>query len=412
MRKIVAAKRAGRAGFSGHVPMPLWLLALPPAMLLSACGGGTDSTSSAPILQVGMQRQYVGTVMRSVTYTHPSGDVPTSTLTYTFVENQSVRAAASSDQADYDVHSDYTYTVTADPGIGTVPITQSVDSYENLLTSGNSQTTQTVAQNTTLVSNDESSDALGGGPYNETTTSSASFPTARSSFSYPLQNGATMNVPQSAISSIAFTDVNADGTSPPNGSNIGYSRTRIENDDGSFSYQTTYVNGNSGNLTQNADGSGSYVFTSPTANTMTTLALPTSSSGSSSLPVVRSSTPSATGVTTSTDYAAADWYPNNGAPNTPLVLQAEAVVGAVSTLPAGCQGAVLRPDIYEIDTTTTNEATINASFSMTTTQSFNADGVTVCSLSQATSYAYDLLTGELTSTTTTTTTTTLNSINY
>jgi hypothetical protein len=120
----------------------------------------------------------------------------------------------------------------------------------------------------------------------------------------------------------------------------------------------------------------------------------------------------ATGDTTTTSYTAADWYPTSGAPDSPLVLQAETVLGPASSLPAECNGAVLRPNIYEIDTTTTSQATIGPSYSVTTTRSFNANGVTVCSLSQVTSYAYDLLTGALTSTTTTQTTTLLNAINY
>jgi hypothetical protein len=56
--------------------------------------------------------------------------------------------------------------------------------------------------------------------------------------------------------------------------------------------------------------------------------------------------------------------------------------------------------------------TISPSYSVTTIRSFNADGVLVGSLSQETSYAYDLLTGALTTTTTTETNTLLSAINY
>jgi hypothetical protein len=121
----------------------------------------------------------------------------------------------------------------------------------------------------------------------------------------------------------------------------------------------------------------------------------------------------ATGATTTTNYTAADWYPGSGGtPDSPLILQAETVIGPASTLPAECNGAIVRPDTYEVDTTTTSQGTISPSYSVTMTRSFNADGVMVCTLSQETSYAYDLLTGELTSTTTTDTTTLLNAINY
>ncbi len=74
---------------------------------------------------------------------------------------------------------------------------------------------------------------------------------------------------------------------------------------------------------------------------------------------------------------------------------------------------MLRPNIYEVDTTTTSLNTIAASYSATTTRSFNAgDGATICQLSTETSSSYDLLTGALVSTTTTTTTMLLSAINY
>jgi hypothetical protein len=392
-----------------------WLRLLPPTLLLSACGGGGpggyyQGGGPTPILAVGMQRQYVGTATRAVVYANPTATTPNNTLVYSFTENQTVMQGNAS--ADFDVHSDYTYDVTQDPGVGTVPISQSVDNYENLLISGNTQMTSTVAQNSTVVSNDETSNALGGGPYTETTTTSSTYPSPRDSFSYPLQTGATMDVPQSSSQNITFTDVNASSAAPPNGSNVGYTRTRTENDDGSFSYQTAYVDGNSLDMTESADGGGNYTFTSATATTTTTLALPDVSGGTGTLPVTRSSVSASTGATTNTSYTAADWYPNAGLPNSPLVLQAETVVGPASSLPSQCDGAILRPNIYEIDTTTTSQDTISPSYSVTTTRAFNADGVTVCSLSQETSYAYDLLTGELVSTTTTQTQTLLNAINY
>lgn len=175
--------------------------------------------------------------------------------------------------------------------------------------------------------NDQTSNALGGGPYTKTTSTGSTYPSPRESFSYPLQPGATMNVSQSSSQNISFTDTNAGGSAPPNGSNVGYTRTRSENDNGSFSYQTAYVDGNSLDMTQDSDGSGSYVFASATATTTTTLGLPDITSDPSSLPVTRSSVSAATGATTNTSYTAADWYPNNGEPNSTLILQAESVVG-------------------------------------------------------------------------------------
>lgn len=392
------------------------LAALTPAVLaLSGCGdGGSGSLGAplAPILQVGMQRQYVGSTTRTVTYTNPTSANPNRTLAYTFTENQAVQQAPSTVNASFDVHTDYAYTVTQDPGIGTAPVSQSVDLYLNLVLTGDTQMSQAVGQDSVVVSNDESANLLGGGPYTQTVTTHATYPTLRYGFSFPLQSGATMDVPQSAAQSIGFTDVNAAGSAPPNGYNPGYTRVRTAYDDGSFSYQTSYANGDSFDMTQVANGTGSTLDTTATATTTTTLGLPDASSGTNLLPVTRSALTAANGVTTTSTFMATDWYPDNGAPDSPLVLQAETVVGPANTLPAQCDGALLRPNIYEIDTTTTSQSTIAATYSVTSIRSFNADGVVVCTLTQETSYAYDLVSGNLVSTTTTDTQVTLNAINY
>ena len=390
---------------------------LPIPLLLSACGagGGGDvgqGDSTGPILQVGMQRQYLGTATRTVVYANPSSTEQNNTLMYNFTENQSVGQADASTGATFDVNSTYTYNVTQDPGTGTVPISQTTDAFENLLSSGSGQTVQTIGLNTTVVSNDETANALGGGPYTQTTTTDATYPTTRDSFSYPLQSGATMTVPQSSSQNISFADVNSAGGAPPNGSNVGYTRSRTENNDGSYSYQSNEVNGNTFNVTENPDGTGSQTFTSSTATTTTSLGAAVLASSGNSLPITRSVLTASSGTTTTTNYTASDWYPNSGSPDSPLVLQDETVVGPASTLPSGCTGALLRPDIYEIDTSTTSQNTISPSYSTTTTRAFNADGVLICSVSEQITYSYDLLTGALVSTTTTQTQTILNAINY
>jgi hypothetical protein len=132
--------------------------------------------------------------------------------------------------------------------------------------------------------------------------------------------------------------------------------------------------------------------------------------GANTIPVTRTVTSS---TPADTNYSAADWYPDNGVPNSPLVLETKNVVGPTSSLPSECSGAMLQPNIYEIDTTTTDLNTVGASYSATTTRNFSAgDGATVCQLSTETTSSYDLLTGALISTTTTTTTTLLSAINY
>jgi hypothetical protein len=384
---------------------------LPLAVLVSSCGGGGDASNQlAPILQVGMQREYVGTATRSVVYTNPTATLQNNTLVYTFTENQTVQQAATGAPANFDVQSDYTYSVVQNPGVGTVPASQSVDTYENLQTAADTQTVITLGQKVVAVSNDETANALGNGPYTETSTTTSTFTTPRDNFPYPLQTGATLTTPQSETQTITFTDVNASGAAPSNGTNVGYATTRSENDDGSFSYQSTYVNGDTFSRTQNSDGSGSETSKSATSSITTTVGLPVAANGANTIPVARTvtSTPP-----TATNYSAADWYPDSGAPNSPLVLQTKMVVGPASSLPSECNGAVLQPNIYEIDTTTTNLNTVAASYSATTTRNFSAgDGASICQLSTETSSSYDVLTGALISTTTTTTTTLLSAINY
>jgi hypothetical protein len=395
----------GQAMSVGQIALRL----LPLAVLVCSCGGGGSSNQPPPILEVGMQRQYDGTATRTVVYANPTVTMQNNTLVYTFTENQSVQQAATGAQATFDVQSDYTYTVVQDPGVGTVPISQSVDTYEDLQIAGGSQTVTTVGQKVVAVSNDETSNALGNGPYTETTTTTSTFATPRDNFPYPLQTGATMTTPQSESQTITFTDVNASGSAPPNSTNVGYTTTRSENDDGSFSNQSTYVNGNTFSRTQASNGSGSETSTSATSSTTTTVGVPVAANGVNTIPITRSVTAT---KTTDTNYSAADWYPDNGAPNSPLVLQTKTVVGP-SSLPSECSGAVLRPDIYEIDTTTTDLNTVAASYSATTTRNFSAgDGATICQLSTETTSSYDLLTGALVSTTTTTTSMSLSEINY
>ena len=389
------------------------LVLLPLALLLTACGGGgggTDPTSpnaTTPLLQVGMQRQYTGSTTRSVVYANPSSTAVNNTLSYTFSELQSVLQAPVNAPGNFDIYSVFNYTVTQDPGTGTVPISQSVHDYRNLITSGSGQATVDLGQKTVVLNNDETSNALGGGPFTETTTTTTIFPTPRTSFFYPLQSGASLTVPQSSSQSISFADLNTVGAPPPNGSNIGYTRTRTQQDDGSFTYQQLGATGTQESLVQNSDGTGSTAVTNATSLTTTTLGVPAANNGVVSLPisrVVTSSTPSTKA------FSAVDWYPNAGAVSSPLILQKQNVVGPVSTLPAQCNGALLQPNMFEIDTTTSNLNTISATLTVSSSRSFNANGVAVCTLKQQTASNYTLTTGALASTTTTQTATLLKSM--
>jgi len=376
-------------------------------MLVSACGDdGSDQPT--PLLKVGQTRQYTGTTTRAEVYANPSGTQQNNTLEYTFVQNVSVLQAPSGAPADFDVQSSYTYTVVQDPGVGVVPVSEMVDTYENLLVSGNTQQVTQFGSKTVTVSNDETSNALGNGPYTETNSTTASFTTARDNFPYPLQTGATLTAPQSESETIVFTDVNASNAAPSNGTNVGYTLTRMENDDGSFSYTQTNVTNTSFVRTQNSDGSGTETYMGATSSTATTIGVPVENSGAYTIPVSVT-----TNAGTTTNYSAQDWYPKNALPSSPLVLESRNVVGPASTLPSECNGAVLKPGIYEIDTTTSSLSPLGPTYTTIATRNFNAaDGAMICELTTQMEMVYNLDTGVLVSTTTTTTSEILSAINY
>ncbi len=386
-------------------------------LLLSACGGGSGdggdagsgaSNQSAPLLQAGMNRQFAGSATRTITYANPTATNINNTLAYTFTEVQNVLQAPANAPAAFDINSAYTYNITQDPGTGTVPVSQTVDDYRNLIVSGNSQATVDVAQSSTVVNSDESANAAGGGPYLQTTTTGTTYSTPRTGFFFPLQAGATMNVAQSSVQNITFTDLNAGGAAPSNGSGVGYSRSRTENDDGSFSFQQTGATGVTETLAENPDGSAAYTITGPSSATTYTISTPALTNGAYVIPVnrsVSSASPS------NNNYAAADWYPGNGLVPTPLVLSTQSVVGPVTSLPAQCGSALVQPNMFEIDTNTSNLSTVNASYAVTNTRVFNANGVAVCNLTQQTTYNYSLLTGALFSTASTQTVTQLTALN-
>jgi hypothetical protein len=388
---------------------------VPIVMLLSACGGGghgdydgNQNNQPVPILQVGMQRQFVGNATRTVVYTSPTATTPNNTLAYTYTESQNVYQAPFNAPAYFDINSVYTYTVTQDPGVGVVPISQTVDDYRNLYFNGPNQFTSELEQTSTTRSNDETANALGGGPYTQTTSTTSNYPTPRSGLTFPLQTGETNPIPQSSNQTITFADLNSANAPPPNGSNVGCTRTRTQNNDGSFSFQQTGVTGTNETLTENSDGSAAYTITSASSTNSTTIGAPVLASGVYTIPVnrtVTSSTPS------NTNYSAVDWYPGAALPPTPLIVENQTVVGPVMTLPAQCAGAYLQPDMFEVDTNTTNLNTVNGLYTVTATRAFNSNGVAVCTLTTTTANSYTLNTGALFSTTTTQTTSVLTSMN-
>ena len=347
-----------------------------------------------------MQRQYSGATTRSIVYANPTGTQQNNTLAYTYTESVNILQAAASTGAAFDVHSTYAYTITQDPGVGSVPVSETSDVYENLVIDGNTQYTSTVGQSITTVDNDETANALGGGPYTATTVTQSSYPTPLPGNTFPLQAGASYSVPLGASIATTYTDFNAAGSAPPNNVGVSYSSQETENNDGSLQTQTSRANGTSTNIAVNSDGSGSIAYSSGTTAYTTSIGVPVSSSSGYSIPVTQVFTAPSSNTKS---YAAADWYPGNAAVPAPLASQTRTVIGAVSSLPAECNGALTQPDTFEVDMTQTALLS-TGSYLTSTTRAFNSNGVAVCSLTQRVQTSYDIYTGALLQTTTTQTT--------
>jgi|GEM_PF-2856162 len=390
------------------------------AVLLTACGGGGGGNggsngggSSAgdggqsgptPILAVGMQRKYTGATTRSIVYTNPTGTQQNNTLSYNFNETVNVLQAAANTGAQFDVQANYAYTITQDPGTGVVPLSQTTDTFENLNFNGATQQTLTLGETSSMQQNDETNNAaLGTGPYTITTNSGYTYTTPVPGLSFPLQSGATLQLPFAEIIMTNYQDVNAAGAAPSNGSNSAYTSQETRNNDGSYSIQSNRVNGVTTTSAMNSDGSGAFSSSGGTTAYSATIGVPVLTTSGYTIPVNYTTTaPSASSKT----YTAADWYPGGAMPPSPLASQTKTVVGPATTLPSACNGALLLPNTFEVDTTETSLVT-TGTYVVISTQAFNANGAVVCSLQTETNTSYDIYTGAVNSTTTTQTTTLL-----
>ncbi len=166
------------------------------------------------------------------------------------------------------------------------------------------------------------------------------------------------------------------------------------------------VNGVTLTTIVNSDGSGSYSSAGGTTAYVATIGVPVNASGIYTIPVNYTFTAP---TSSSTNYSAADWYPGNGVPPTPLASETRTVIGPVTTLPDACNGALAQPNMYEIDTSET-VLTTTGSYLVSATRGFNSNGVSVCSLLQQTNTSYNLQTGAVSETATTQTTTVLTAL--
>jgi hypothetical protein len=318
-------------------------------------------------------------------YATPTTQNQNYTLSQTYTVTQSIAASAAGAPGPIDVHNVYAYTVTHDPGTGTVPISETSDTYRGVKVSGLNQTVSSYGQNVTLIQNDETSADAGGGPYTMTTTTASAYPTPIVGLTYPLQTGAVVPIPDDANETIAQTDVNAANGAPPN-AKLNFGETEIVNSDGSFTFTKTFPAQGSDTRTETSSGTGTDVATSPTSTVTETIGLPVAGA----IPVSVTTAPVG-GAPATHVYAAADWYPN-GTVSSPLALETMTVIGPTAALPAQCDGSIAEPSIVEVDERKTT-LDIFGTITQTVTRLFISNGLTVCNLGTTTSTNYTVSTG-------------------
>jgi hypothetical protein len=372
------------------------------ATLLYACGGGGSSTPTpvptvsasalpttaptpTPVLQVGTVNHFNAAVTKTT-------QNPNTLLSQSYTILQTIEASPSGAPGPLDIHDVYAYKLLRDPGAGTVPISETVDAYRSITTSGSNQTVYSYGQNATLAQNDETSNLLGGGPYTETTNTTIRFPAAVQGLTYPLQTGATTTIALAESENIGQIDVNAANVAPPTG-NVNFNETQTINSDGSFTFTKTFPTSASEVRTENSNGTGTDLATATTGTVSEAIGLP----AAGVIPISVTTTPTG-GTPAVLTFNAADWYPN-GVPASPLSTETYKVVGPVTTLPVECDGSISLPNTVEVDE---SRQTFNVFGSVQTSLAriFNSNGLAVCNLTTVLTQAYDVRTGALFSTTT------------
>jgi len=372
------------------------------SVLLSACGGGGggSATSNPPgggsgnqpsvptsLLEVGLQSQYSGTTVYSYANIPTAPGLEGSTTT-SFTEQVKMLAAPAGSDASYDVQTitNYNTTASSDPSYAPLAGTTTLDTYKNLVTQGSTQHVETVGSKSTDI---ESTQAI---------ITTISYPTPIPGESYPLQTGASLSLPVAQVFNSVSETVKSASDLTPTGAYIDttqYTRKADSSKSGTEVVTQTGQPNYTNSITINADSSGTFTDGTNSA----AVGVPVNTGVNAviyTIPVTVSFGAPGTAVTTN-NYNAPDWYPGNNVPSSPLVTASKTVVGAVTTLPTGCKGALVLPNMFEIDTKETDLEPLKteqiASYTVTTAQAFVSNGVVVCSLKQQVETDYSLSNG-------------------
>jgi hypothetical protein len=366
---------------------------------VSACGGGNSSstpvasgTPPAPILVTGATYQYAGTESVAIVYASPTATNVNSNAVYIYTASQIVNASAAGLPAPFDVNRVTTYTATQQPSSGELLTSETADTYENQTFAGATETLTNAGSKTVTIGVDLNAGLrLGGGPFNETNTTTQTYAVAATIGVFPLQTGASTAEPLNRSVTAVVVDANGGGTYGAGGTT-----TTSYNNDGSFT--RSFQAGNGSSVQQqvvSSNGTATLVVT-PNGGTATQTAIgtPTGATGSATIPVT------VTTATGATNYSAIDWYPGANQPQSPLATTLRTVPGPV-TLPASCAFSGTPPPIIEMIVTTANLDPLGSN-ATSSEAVYEANGISVCHTQTSTTSNYTLTTGALSSTTTTT----------
>ena len=363
------------------------------ALGLSACNGSASpstpnvSFTPLPFLVPGSTAHYAGTFSEVVTYASPSAKQPNSTGVYKTADVETVSAAPSSAPAPFDVHRRITYTVTTVPSSGIQLQQRVIDSFESSTVTATSQTIAQASVTTKTSGIDQTANRVeGNGPYKYSNDSTTTYATPRILFVFPFVAGST-NVPLART----VTDVQRSA----NGAGEVYSdrnTTSKYEDSGAFSETGSIASDETTRVKANANGTA-VVANSGTSLFRETTSLPIEQDGAFHIPVDRV----VNGVSTS--YMAADWYPGNAAPPSPLASTAETVKGP-SSVPPRCGVSGHTAGVEEVDSSSATVDVVSGSYTTGRTQTFVSDGSIVCRITYSKVEAHSVETGLPVSTTT------------
>ncbi|MBV8530291.1 MAG: hypothetical protein JO104_03165 [Candidatus Eremiobacteraeota bacterium] len=366
--------------------------ALSAAVVTGVAASACSSTSSSsvapvtsftplPVLVPGSRLTYSGKFSETITYESPSPQQPNSDAAYKTIDVQTISNAPSGAPAPFKVHRDFRYAVTSLPTSGIQIQHRVIDAYESSTVTASSQTIAQPEFTTTTTGIDQTANRVeGNGPYAYQSAVTTVFASPRVLLVFPLVGGTTA-VP------LARTVMDAESSKNPAG--IIYSSrntTARYINAGAYIERGSIGPGETTDVSARPNGTANLSNTG-TATLHETIGLPLlGSSHAYQIPVARVEQ----GVAHS--YLAADWYPGEAAPPSPLAATTQTVQGS-SAVPASCGVRVSVTNPQEVDTSSTNLNVVAGIYTIGTTREFLSNGTTVCRMTSATTRSYSVETG-------------------